>query len=233
MKAVDWQKYIVVFGITLAIFLTALYFTDLASERRLAEIQAIEDKIAIDILSSETQFNLLSETSCANIDTPVLSEELNSLTEKLSYTEENLGADNEEVIRLKRYYSLLQIKDYLLTKKISEKCGRKTLAVLYFYSNLGDCTECDRMGYVLTYLRNEYPELRVYAFDYNLELSALKTLRSIVGVENKLPAVVVNNDIYYGFRSIEEFDLIVPELKKLRAEKERDALNATSSKVNE
>lgn len=229
MRAVDWQKYLLVFAITLAIFGTALYISNVASEKRLAEIKSIEDKIAIDILSSETQFNLLAESSCSDVSSrPVLSEELNSLAAKLSYTEESLGADNEEVINLKRYYSLLQIKDYLLMTKIAEKCGTKPLVVLYFYSNIGDCPECERMGYVLTFLRNEYPELRVYSFDYNLDLSALRTLRSILKIENSLPAIVVKGKTYYGFKSIEEFEEIVPELKELRLRAEAEKA-ATSS----
>lgn len=227
----DWKKYLIVFVITALIFGTALYVSSLVSNKRLDEIKSIEDKIAIDILSSETQFSLLSESSCSDIGNPALSEELNSLAEKLSYTEGHLGASNPQVIQLKRYYSLLEIKDYLLMKKISEKCGTKPLVVLYFYSNAGDCTECERMGYVLTYLRNEYPTLRVYSFDYNLDLSALQTLRAILKTKHELPAVFVNNKAYYGFRSINELESIIPELKTLE-HSSASSSSATSTKNN-
>ena len=234
MTNFDWKKYAVVFGITVIIFGTALYISNFANQKRLQEIQSIEDKIAIDILSSETQFSLLAESSCADVNNLVLSEELNSLSEKLSFTESNLGTDNTEVIKLKRYYSLLQIKDYLLMKKVREKCGLKPLVILYFYSNAGDCNECEKLGYVLTFLRNEYPELRVYSFDYNLELSALRTLKNILRIRNDLPVVVINDKPYYGFKEIEEFEKIMPELYALRlkAEKEKMATstNATSTK---
>ncbi len=225
MNVFDWKKYAIVFGITLLIFGTALYISNFANQKRLQEIQSIEDKIAIDILSSETQFSLLAESSCADVNNLVLSEELNSLSEKLSFTENNLGTDNIEVVKLKRYYSLLQIKDYLLMKKVREKCGLKPLVILYFYSNAGDCDECEKLGYVLTFLRNEYPELRVYAFDYNLDLSALQTLKSVLKIKNQLPAIVINDTSYYGFKDIEEFEKIIPELKTLRlkAEKEKSA----------
>ncbi len=216
MGKFDWKKYLIVFLITALIFSTAIYLSNLASEKRLDEIKSIEDKIAIDILSSETQFNLLAESSCEDLNNPGLSADLNSLAEKLSFEEDKLGSDNQEVIGLKRYYSVLEIKDYLLVKKISEKCHVKPLTVLYFYSNAGDCSECERMGYILTYLRDEYPELRVYSFDYNLDLSTLKTLLSVFKLERKLPAVVVNSTPYYGFKSIEEFEKIMPELKTLK-----------------
>lgn len=231
MKKILWTKYLLVFLITGAIFVTVVYFSDFASNKRLAEIKSMEDKISVDILSSETQFNLLAQSSCADLETTGLSEEMNSLADRLSYTEDRLGATNSQVVDLKRYYSLLEIKDYLLIKEISQKCKTKPLIVLYFYSNAGDCDECERMGYVLTYLRNEYPELRVYSFDYNLDLSALRTLRDVLKVENRLPAIVVDDKVYYGFKSLDDFDVIIPALKDLRAENASSSVkSATSTK---
>jgi len=230
MRTLNAKKYIFVFFITFAIFATALYISSFASNKRIEEIKSIEDKIAVDILSSETQYSLLAESSCSDIGNPSLSEELNSLAEKLSYTEGKLGADNTEVLGLKRYYSLLEIKDYLLMKKVTEKCKTKTQVILYFYSNKGDCTECERMGYVLTFLRNEYPGLRVYAFDYNLDLSAVRTLRSMLKIENKLPAVVINDKTYYGFKSIEDVEEIMPGLKTLK--ETATSTSATTTKKN-
>ena len=65
-------------------------------------------------------------------------------------------------------------------------------------------------------LREEYPELRVYAFDYGLDLSAVQTLIRVLDIAKNLPAVVVHDTPYYGFKSLEDFDKILPELKKLR-----------------
>lgn len=229
MTSSDWKKYLWVFVITATVFGTVLYISTTANDKRLAEIKAIEDKIAVDILSSETEYSLLSESACSDVNNPSFTEELNSLAEKLSYTEERSGSSNPDVISLKRYYSLLQIKDYLLTKKIGEKCGKKPLVILYFYSNAGDCDDCERMGYVLTFLRNEYPELRVYAFDYHLELSALRTLTNILKVKEQFPAVVVNGTVHYGFRNIEQFETLIPELKVLKAAQEKTKGATTTS----
>ena len=214
MRAIDWKKYVLVLFITVAIFATALYVSNRLNDRRIDEIRSIGDQISIDILSSETQFSLLAESSCKDVaGQSILSKEINSLAEKLSYTEEKLGSDNSEVAQLKRYYSLLEIKDYLLMKKVSSKCGVKPITVLYFYSNSGDCPECERAGYVLTSLRQSYPDLRVYSFDYHLNLSALRTLISIFNIQPKLPAIMIGDDTFYGFTSLEEIETKVPELK--------------------
>lgn len=221
-------KYLYVLAITSVIFFTAFFASNYFNDKRIAEIRSIEDRIAIDILSSETQYSLLAESSCDIIGTSILSEELGSLGEKLAYAEESRGADNVEVKALKKSYSLLLIKDYLLMNKLSEKCALDPIFILYFYSNEGDCTDCVREGYVLTRLREKYPELRIYSFDYNLDLSAVKTLISIKHIEDSLPALVINDKVYYGFKSVEDIENTIPELITLAAKVATTTPSSTS-----
>lgn len=229
-KPIDSRKYILALTITVVVFFGALLVSNKLSSERLAEIRSIENNISMDILSSETQFALLKDSSCKAIDHgTAFSEELNDLTQKLSYMEDSLGSTNPQVINLKKYYSLLQVKDYLLVKQVKEKCGVKPITVIYFYSNAGDCADCVREGYVLTKLREEFPELRIYAFDYNLDLSVVKTMKSIYGVRNTLPALNIWEENYYGFKSAEDIEKIIPQLKRLRASREK-AESATSAR---
>lgn len=213
-----WRKYIFAFAITAAIFGTAFFAAARFDAQRVADIRATQEAISIDILSTETQFELLGRLDCSIItEGPVLSDQLNSLAGRLSVAENNLGSDNPEVISLKKQYSLLQIKDFLLMQQISEKCPKfQPVSILYFYSNEGDCQDCRRTGEVLTYLREQYPGLRVYSFDYNLNLSALETLISLRKVKDELPAFIVENrSPVYGFKSVEDMQKLIPELKTL------------------
>lgn len=221
----DWGKYIIVFFITLALFAVAGGLSNFFSNRKIEDMQAIQNKLATDILSSETQFSLLSELSCEQDDaTGNLSTELGELADKISYSENSMK-DNDEVIELKRYYSLLQIKDYLLTKKINQKCGQKFMPLLYFYTTANNCTECVKQGYVLTELRQKYPNLRVYSFDYNLDLSALKAIIRIYKIEDtKLPAIVLHEKSLTGFKTIEEIEKFAPEILKLLPKEETEEI---------
>jgi hypothetical protein len=215
----QYQKYILAFVITAAIFGTAFYLTNRLDQRRLADIRSAQDAVSIDILSTETQFELLGSLDCSAIaEGPVLSDELNSLASRLSVAEVNLGEQNDQVISLKKQYSLLEIKDYLLMKEISAKCPKvKPVSVLYFYSNEGDCQDCGKTGDVLTYLRQTYPGLRVYSFDYNLDLGALKTLIGLNEINGyELPAMVINGrPPVYGFKNLADMQKLIPELKTL------------------
>lgn len=218
----DWKKYFLVFLITVGLFLTAIYLSNYFGEKKLSQLKAIQDQIAIDILSSETQFSLLSELSCKNVSGASLSDELGELGGKLDWGEKNLGA-TDEVSYLKKYYSLLQIKDYLLMKKIGERCGYKYAFVLYFYTTLENCSECEKQGLVLSKLRDTYPDLRVYSFDFSTDLSAVKAMLDIYKIEDtKLPALVIEDEVLTGFNSIEELDIKIKETFKLESKIENE-----------
>lgn len=219
---IENRKYLYTLAITSIIFFGVLYISNTFTKKRIEEIRSIEDKASLDILASETQFALLKDSSCKTIDhSTAFSEELNILSQKLTYMESNLGDNNPEVLSLKKYYSLLQVKDYLLVKQIREKCSVKPITIIYFYSDAGNCPDCVREGYVLTKLREEFPELRIYAFDYNLDLSVVKTMKSLHGVRNTLPALIIWDENYYGFKTAKDIEQIIPSLKRLRATHEK------------
>ncbi len=214
------QKYILALLITAAIFGTAFYIATRFDAQRLADIRTAQETVSTDILSLETQFELLGSLDCSALaENPVLSDELNSLASQLSVAEQNLGATNAAVVALKKQYSLLEIKDYILMQQIGQKCSKlKPVYILYFYSNAGDCPECGKMGDVFTYLRETYPGLRVYSFDYHLDLSALRTLEVLRKIDEAkgLPAFMVNNRLpVYGFKNLQDTQKLIPELKSL------------------
>lgn len=220
--SIDKKKYLITLLITAVIFAVMLYVNNILDAKRLDDVKTVQDQIALDLLSSETQFNLLKETPCDTHDNAsVLSQELNSLSTKLSYlTANNTDGNNAELLYVKKYYSLLEIKDYILMNQLNRKCPSHPISVLYFYGNKSDCTECEKMSFILTYLRQQYPELRIYSFDTHLDLSAVNTLKSIYGIKaTELPAIVYKNKTTIGFKSLDEMKNIIPELMVIDKEK--------------
>lgn len=206
-KNIEWFKYIATLLITAGLFFTVFYVTKVVNERRFSEIKSIQDKISIDLLSSETQFALLSSTDCSINANSILAPEIEKLGDRLSTMEAQLGTKNADVISLKKYYSLLQIKDYMLTKALAARCKVKPVTILYFYTN--DCSECTKQGYVLTTLREKYPLIRIYAFDSNLDLSAIRTLETINVISGERPSIVIDGVTYSGFKSIEDIEKVL------------------------
>ena len=213
---IDGKKYLVAFIITAFIFGTAVFVSNNLADKKLENVRDIENRVALDILSSETQFALLAETSCRDIGPGFLSKDLGSLGERLDYAENRDEFKTEDVESLKRSYFLLEIKDYLLMKRLTERCNIRPTFILYFYSTSDRCDDCEKMGYVLTALRNKYPDLRVYSFDYHYDLGAISTLVSIYKVKPELPAIIVNGEPFYGFKPIDELEESISALKLLK-----------------
>lgn len=203
---------LIALGITVVLAATVAYAVDYLNRARVSELSTIEDQIAIDTLSLDTQFSLLEAAPCDSTATSTtLTNELGDLGSRLSYAEDQLGSDNSQVVRLKEQYSLLEIRDYLITKQLAAACGIKPVTVLYFYSNAGDCSDCDKAGYALSYLRDTYPALRVYSFDYNLDLGALKTFITLLKVQGSLPAFIVDGKHSYGFTTLTDLEKQFPK----------------------
>lgn len=199
--------------ITIVIVGSIAFLINRLNRERTAELNAIQDQLATDALSIDTQFALLEEAPCENLtEGTVLSKEVGALGDKVAITEERLGSDDSQVLQLKKQYTLLQIRDYLLTKKLAEACDVDPVVALYFYSNeTGECDDCDRAGVALSYLRQTYPALRVYSFDYNLDLGALATLIAIERIKRPFPAFVIDGKQVSGFDDLESFEKHFPK----------------------
>lgn len=203
---------LIALAITITLVSTVAYAVEYLNRARIADLSAMEDKLAIDILSLDTQFSLLSAAPCdSNASSTTLISELSDLGSRLAYAESQLGSNDPQVLRLKNQYSLLEIRDYMITRQLAKACRTKPpVTILYFYSNAGDCADCNKAGYALSYLHDTYPNLRVYSFDYNLELGALKTFIAVNKIRNDLPAFVINDKHVYGFTSLSDLEKQFP-----------------------
>lgn len=208
MRPINTKTYLFTFVATVAIFVLAFGISSYLTHRKTEELKADEDKISINILSLETQYDLLKESSCSTFDRGALRQELDSLSSKLQYMEAQVGDTDPEVFRLKRYYSLLEIKDYLLTKKMSDQCKLNTIFILYFYANK-NCPDCTKQEYLLRAIRDEYDQVEMYSFDYDLDLPAVQTLISLHSIPPKPPVMDINGKAYASFDSLDSLESVL------------------------
>jgi hypothetical protein len=211
----NWKNYILALVITVAVFLSVIYLSDTITNRKIESIKSAQDSISIDILSSETQFTLLSSLSCKTQQPSTLESELGAVEEQINYSLNNKIGSADELEKLKRYYFLLEIRDFILNQKIDERCHTKTDTILYVYTSPDQCADCTKQGYALTALREKYPNLRVYSFDDTSDLSAVTALLSVYKVSNTaLPAIVINGKTYTGLYTLEDIEALMPDMVK-------------------
>lgn len=210
MRSPQPKTYILALIITIVIFTIAFGISTYLTRQKTEQLKAEEDKIAINILSLETQYDLLTESSCKTFDRQSLRQELDSLQSKLQFMEDQVGESNPEVFRLKRYYSLLEIKDYLLMKKMSDQCKFNTIFVLYFYSN-NNCGQCQTQEYLLRAVRDEYPQVEIYSFDYDVDLPAVQTLIALHNIPLQPPVIDINSKPYAQFDSLDSLNAVLAQ----------------------
>lgn len=211
------RKFIIVFIITLGIFCVAFLASNYFYGLRGAAIKDVEAGINRQIIETEIQFQLLADAACEESSaTNYQITQMNTLAQRLDQMEQQRGAKDAGVIALKKDYSLLMVKDYLLLREKQRRCGDDQNAIIYFYSNTGECTDCIKTGHVLTQMRKQYDKLHIYSFDYDLGLSTIETLKSIYGTTNEPPILIINRKTYYGFKTQKEIEALIPNISKLQ-----------------
>ncbi len=206
----EWKKYVVTLAITVVILGTAIAISIVIDNARVNNIKSLQDNISLNILSSETQYNLLKDANCSDLFNSDLTTQLSDMGDRLSYMESTGHGGEADVINLKQYYYLLEIKDFMLINSVT-KCPIRPTTVLYFYKP--NCGDCDKQGDVLTYLRQHYPDnIRVYSFDYSLNTPAVQTLTELNKVTSVMPTIVVDGKTFEGFQTVDDIIAMSPEI---------------------
>lgn len=198
-KSVDGQKYLLVFLMTLVVFMLGLYVGGYLTDKKLDSLDALQNRFRAETLGTEIQFDLVAENLCAGMNYSSLNEELYALSEKLDFMESRLGTEDEGVLMLKEYHSLLQLRHWLLLKRMNEDCAYENQFIIYFYSNKGDCPSCENQGNVLTYMRKNHDNLFVYPFDINIQNPALKALKEMFRLTEETPTLIIGDEVYTGY----------------------------------
>jgi len=208
MRRFESTRYLSTFALVTLVFVIGIIIGQTLTEMKFGEFSERERDLRAYILSLDLQSELISEKIC-DVDPFVLTEEKTKLGRDLEYLEDKFGRDNPKLIPLKKEYTLLSIRQWLLVKRMKEECGKDLTIILYFYSNEKNASICESQGYILDYLYHKNPEkIVIYAFDYDLDTPALNTLKSIYNVR-RVPSLVINDELYPGFQGKDELETLI------------------------
>jgi hypothetical protein len=201
-KKIKSSRYLAAFALTLVIFLIGYILGVMISEAKLQKVYGLSNEIRIESLGNELLFQLIERDDCGSINISTYTSELSTMGRRLTYMEELYGFDAPQVKQLKNYYSLLLIRHWMLSELLNDNCGADKPSVLYFYTNIGECEDCEDQGLVLTSVHKEQPEFHIYSFEYYQTNPALEYLKQGYNVTpSRLPTLVIDGEIYHGFRS--------------------------------
>lgn len=202
-------RYLVAFLLTSSVFVLGIFLGVLMSDVKISKIYGYERELMVNLLLQDVNSELIQSSPCEFVDSGLVSQELFKVGDRLDALERELGKNDEEVLSLKRYYTVLEVKDYLFFSKLNEKCGGKFVLNLFFYSNdPKKCERCDDQGFVLSYVRGEDNRIRTYSFDVDLGVPVVNYFIDLYNITD-VPVVVFDDKVYYGFLGREEIDSII------------------------
>ncbi len=198
------SRFFLVFILTTFIFLMGMWFGQNMLKSKLSEIEKMQNDFRTETSTLEVEYMFLNQKPCSIINSSELSIELYQMGNRLEFMEDSYGKNNPDVLSLKGYYSLLEMRHWLFFENVRQQCNFDVKTILYFYSNVR-CDRCDEQGYVLTFLRNNYPNLNVYSFDVDIDNSALNMLKEHYNINSfkTLPVIILGNKTFEGFTSLE------------------------------
>ncbi len=182
-RKIDWAR------IALAVFISCFIFTFgilagyFGRDVLEGSIIGIQEHTKNELLSIETITLLDDNYPCSNSILETTSEKLNELGDLITLLEKRKGFNDEEVLELKKLYSLIEIRHMLLLTHREKECKQNYNIFLFFYSNEKTCkSEVDKLAFILSYLRKNEESIKVYSFDIWLDSDLIKILKE----ENKI-----------------------------------------------
>ncbi|OYT35168.1 MAG: hypothetical protein B6U87_00730 [Candidatus Aenigmarchaeota archaeon ex4484_52] len=213
-REISFSKFLIAFTLTLCIFLIGVIIGNYMISYKLDKYNTYEQDLKIDLMSSEIENSLIAETGCNITNKLPLTRSLYDLSEKLSYLENRFGWDDKNVLKMKEYYSLIELKHWMYINNLNKKCNYNYTTILYFYSNEGDCPRCKNQEFVLWHLKKKYKNIFIYSFDINMDNLALNTIKEIYGIKTITPSLIINKKTFVGFKNLNEIEEIIEQIIK-------------------
>jgi len=130
--------------------------------------------------------------------------------EKLAELESKKGKMDSEVLELKKDYSSMQLRNYLLQQKMDARCGYRHNVIIYFYSNENYTPETDE-GLQIGKVDKEFG-VYTYHFDINVDSPIVRGLKAAYNIKTT-PTLIINGEKYEGFLTADELRAILSHNK--------------------
>lgn len=206
------------FGLIVGIYIENFFVSDLATRAREIENSVREIELEMLYFQELSSSGEPSKDSCNFLNAIVrkTNKNLDALAGELTqYSEKNVLFTTQEIRNIKKTYTSLLIKDWLLQERVKKNCGTKIVTVLYFYSTEG-CDDCITQGNVLTLLKSIFKEkLMVFPIDIQIDLSMTEILMNRFNITTT-PTIVINEKPYKGIiGKAELMNMICEELPEV------------------
>ncbi|MEW6328931.1 MAG: hypothetical protein AB1468_02315 [Candidatus Micrarchaeota archaeon] len=201
-RKIDLSRHAIAFVITVLVFALGLLLGWQMGYAATSQIQSEFEKLRLDDYTMEIMglMNQNSTFACGVYNEQIEKFNIETIEfgNKLDFLEKRKGKTDAEVMQLKKSYTLMQMRNYFLLKKIDELCGSSHRVLLYFYSNENYNERADQGLVISAVLAERSGAFVVFHFDVNVDLPVLKVFKDTFGVTTA-PTIIIDNRKYEGF----------------------------------
>ncbi len=202
-RKISFPLYVAAFLITTFIFGAGVYIGIVIEQEAAKSIYSSIEKSTQRIANTQLMFLLEDSPSFCSVYEEELEkvfDEADMLGKELEYLEKQKQVYDPE---LKNKYFALELRNYLMAKKVKDVCSGNFSLVLYFYSD--NCTECKEQGGELTKARERSNgKLKVFSFDGSSKSSIVDALKKEHNIST-YPTMLINEEYKLtGFRNAEQ-----------------------------
>ncbi len=195
-KKIDWSKVLLAFLIAVFLFSFGMLLGYLGSKIIEGASISIADSTKNEIANLETLNELEKSYPCSSSTLDIATNRLGYLSDIIDSMETQRGKNDAEVLELKKLYSVVEVRHMLLLKQREENCHANYTIMLYFYSNDKECKDSvDSVAFILTYMRNKYPNVRVYSYDIGLKSDVVDVLKENYNVTGCYKVIVNEQNV--------------------------------------
>jgi len=198
-------RYIFALVLTAMVFLIGIGVGEYMASKGLAKITFEQQDLSINTLAISLQSQLLEQGIC-DVDIYDITASKFELGRRIDVLEDQKGAADPEVMRLKNAYSLLTLQQYLLVKQQQKECESAIKPILFFYDNVNEKSDSRTQGYILNYVyQSNQRTVAVFAFSINVNNPAVDTLKAKYKIRDA-PTLVIRSETYEGILTNDEIE---------------------------
>jgi len=211
-KRVNWEVYIIAAIITLVIFSLGIGLGYFISNEKYSIIKDDLEDLKLQQKDMELELlltNSMGEDSCNSIKYEIdkLATFSSDLGNKVGMYD-NEAVKNNDFYILKKHYILTLIEFWNYWELFKKNCNSSVNTILYFYA-IKNCDDCQAQGFVLSFLKEKYPEkIMIFALDKDEDLYSLNLLKSTYNITTA-PTLIINNKKYEGLKDINKLKEIL------------------------
>jgi glutaredoxin len=206
-EKINWKIYITAGVVTLIIFSLGIGLGYLISNQKYDIIKYDFDSIQLQ--QKDIEIELLLINSIGNKSCDTLNYEIGKTASQSTELGQTVSLYDNEIIKnpdfasLKKNYIISLIQLWSYWELFKKNCNSSVNTILYFYA-IKNCNDCQAQGFVLSYLKEKYPdEIMVFALDKDEDLYSLNLIKNVYNITTA-PTLIINNKKYEGLKDINE-----------------------------